>query len=626
MRFSSISQYFISKPLRMKVLFLFLFILYGAFISLISYYILESNHFEDTKKELINIQKQDFKIKSSMLKMKLEVFENEIVTLKNNWIFKNFLKDFKKDEIIINVFSMAILRNKEISQLRFIDFKGNEKIRIERKEISSRPIIMEDKKLQNKVSRYYFKDIKNTKKDTIWYSKLDLNMEHGKIEKPIVPTLRLGTPIYENGKFKGIIIMNIFFKKIIEDFVNTPFSYLSIYDKNGEFIYNYIDENGLKIDNSWSKYLKKDYNLKKYKSYLKNILDDEDLKGYILKKDISNIIPNSDKLSIFYEPKLEKVKKIEENSRAYVYALILSILILSIPLAFIISIIPNILNNELYKTKRKLEDEIQVVNEYVSLFIADVNGYIRDVSSAFEKLTGYSKQELIGRKSNILKQIDLKNSKKLLNIELDRVRKDGTTFNARVFIKETKKKLYTVYIEDITYEKKIEKLSVTDELTKLYNRREFNKVFKRSIAYSKRYSFPFSMMMVDIDYFKEYNDTYGHQKGDDILQIVANEILNIAFRLTDVAFRLGGEEFALIFSSHNLENVKLYTEKLRHNIENLKIEHSNSKVSKYLTVSIGLFYVDKILDLDEEVIYKYCDDALYEAKKKGRNQVSLISK
>lgn len=626
MRFSSISQYFISKPLRMKVLFLFLFILYGAFISLISYYILESNHFEDTKKELINIQKQDFKIKSSMLKMKLEVFENEIVTLKNNWIFKNFLKDFKKDEIIINVFSMAILRNKEISQLRFIDFKGNEKIRIERKEISSRPIIMEDKKLQNKVSRYYFKDIKNTKKDTIWYSKLDLNMEHGKIEKPIVPTLRLGTPIYENGKFKGIIIMNIFFKKIIEDFVNTPFSYLSIYDKNGEFIYNYIDENGLKIDNSWSKYLKKDYNLKKYKSYLKNILDDEDLKGYILKKDISNIIPNSDKLSIFYEPKLEKVKKIEENSRAYVYALILSILILSIPLAFIISIIPNILNNELYKTKRKLEDEIQVVNEYVSLFIADVNGYIRDVSSAFEKLTGYSKQELIGRKSNILKQIDLKNSKKLLNIELDRVRKDGTTFNARVFIKETKKKLYTVYIEDITYEKKIEKLSVTDELTKLYNRREFNKVFKRSIAYSKRYSFPFSMMMVDIDYFKEYNDTYGHQKGDDILQIVANEILNIAFRLTDVAFRLGGEEFALIFSSHNLENVKLYTEKLRHNIENLKIEHSNSKVSKYLTVSIGLFYADKILDLNEEVIYKYCDDALYEAKKKGRNQVSLISK
>lgn len=639
MKNSSILKYFINRPLHMKLLFIVMFILYGAIISVLSYNI--SNYYQNkiTQKKLIKIQKQSFKMKSAVLISKMDRFAYEIKALRKNRLLQDYINDEKKDSIK-DLFSLVMNANNEISQLRYIDANGNEKIRFDRNDIGSKALEINSQKLQNKATRYYFKDIKKLKEKQIWYSKLDLNVEHGIIQKPIVPTLRIGTPIYHKGEFQGIIIMNTFFKDIINKFVYSPYFYITIYDKDGAFIHHkHPDDSGKVVDYSWSKYLEKKFNFEMHEKRVKSILENKKIDSYIYKQSISHIIPNKDKLSVYYEAKLLKVKELLQSDKNYIVTVTLIVLLISIPLAFLISLIPSALNDEIYETKKVLEEQLNVVDEYVFLSVTDMNGILLDVSSAYLDLTGYTKEELLGKRHNILRHPNTSSSlyenlwktilsKKVWSGELTNIRKDGTFFDAKILIKpnlnkKNEIKSFSAYVQDITYQKKIEKMSVTDELTSLYNRREFNKVFKRYISHSQRCEHGFSMIILDIDFFKQYNDTYGHQEGDLALKKVSAKILELTKRESDLGFRLGGEEFGILFTSASEQKAFEFASSLVLSIKNLKIEHKASKIDKYLTVSAGLFHCDRIGNFEENSIYKACDEALYEAKTKGRNQVIL---
>lgn len=132
-------------------------------------------------------------------------------------------------------------------------------------------------------------------------------------------------------------------------------------------------------------------------------------------------------------------------------------------------------------------------------------------------------------------------------------------------------------------------------------------------------------MMIDIDYFKQYNDTYGHHQGDTALISVANSLKKSLKRPEDYVFRLGGEEFCVITSEINKEGTLELEKRIKSNIESLLIEHIGSKCSSYLTASIGIKIVSDDLYLDYDDIYKLADDALYEAKDEGRNKI-IVSK
>ena len=166
----------------------------------------------------------------------------------------------------------------------------------------------------------------------------------------------------------------------------------------------------------------------------------------------------------------------------------------------------------------------------------------------------------------------------------------------------------------------LEELSMCDSLTHVPNRRNFDESFKTKYRESLRDKVSLAVMMIDIDYFKPYNDNYGHGMGDETLIKVALALKNILKRPSDMVARYGGEEFVVILKDINTDGVKKVASSLIKVVENLKIPHNYSQVSKYLTVSIGASLKEVESDKSKETLLKEADEALYIAKKAGRNQ------
>lgn len=177
---------------------------------------------------------------------------------------------------------------------------------------------------------------------------------------------------------------------------------------------------------------------------------------------------------------------------------------------------------------------------------------------------------------------------------------------------------------DISQKKIYEKLSITDALTQLYNRRHFNYILTQEISRSTRNKSILCFIILDVDYFKKYNDSYGHKAGDEALVAVSKTLEKSLHRGSDFAFRLGGEEFGAIFSSKDESTAFTFTNQIRADIEALNIQHSNSDVSDHVTVSIGLLVVDfASTGIDEDAFFTIADNALYIAKDNGRNRVVI---
>ncbi len=161
--------------------------------------------------------------------------------------------------------------------------------------------------------------------------------------------------------------------------------------------------------------------------------------------------------------------------------------------------------------------------------------------------------------------------------------------------------------------------SITDQLTGLYNRRYYDDMILKLSSLAQRQKLSITFFILDIDYFKSYNDFYGHIKGDEALIKVAKALENHIQRGDDFVFRLGGEEFAGIILSKEKEKTHQWISELTKIIEDLKIEHKASKISEFLTVSIGIATISP-QEENIDLLYKYADKALYSAKFSGRNQ------
>ena len=288
------------------------------------------------------------------------------------------------------------------------------------------------------------------------------------------------------------------------------------------------------------------------------------------------------------------------------------------------------IDNETNKKYFKLIDKNVIISS------TNTEGTITFVSEAFCNATLYDKKELLGNNHRLLKHPSVKdeifrglwNTIKTGNMwkkELPNLKKDGTTYWAKTSISPELDFYgniigYNAIREDITDKKYIEQISIEDSLTGLYNRRYFDKTIKKQINLVKRFQKTLMFGILDIDHFKQYNDTYGHQEGDNALQKVATCLTQNLKRENDFIFRLGGEEFGILYFVENSNEGISIANKLRENIEQLKINHIKNSVSDYLTISCGIFTY-KGEDISIESIYKSTDDLLYKAKKSGRNQV-----
>ncbi|MEG4858106.1 PleD family two-component system response regulator [Microcoleus sp. K1-B6] len=166
----------------------------------------------------------------------------------------------------------------------------------------------------------------------------------------------------------------------------------------------------------------------------------------------------------------------------------------------------------------------------------------------------------------------------------------------------------------------LQRLASLDSLTGVANRRQFNEDLNKEWQRMAREQLPLSLILSDIDYFKKYNDTYGHLAGDFCLQQVAQAISRAIKRPADILARYGGEEFAVILPNTKAEGALKVAEAMRHEVLNLKIAHAQSAVNKYVTLSLGVFSVVPQDISDPSILIAAADKVLYEAKKQGRNR------
>lgn len=169
----------------------------------------------------------------------------------------------------------------------------------------------------------------------------------------------------------------------------------------------------------------------------------------------------------------------------------------------------------------------------------------------------------------------------------------------------------------------LSELSIRDGLTGLYNRRRFDQVFQMEWRRSLRSLRPLALLMIDVDCFKDLNDTYGHQRGDDCLREIARVLEEQPRRGHDMVARFGGEEFAVLLPGADVAGAMRIAENIRRAVEGQRIEHKRSAVGPYVTVSVGVSSrIPQLNETTETMLYD-ADMALYAAKQLGRNRVEI---
>lgn len=169
--------------------------------------------------------------------------------------------------------------------------------------------------------------------------------------------------------------------------------------------------------------------------------------------------------------------------------------------------------------------------------------------------------------------------------------------------------------------KLLEELSKTDSLTNLRNRRSFDEIFEQELIRAKRQNYELSFILIDVDYFKQYNDFYGHDMGDRVLKSLGEVLNRFSRRANDFSFRYGGEEFAYIGTFQDMEKTLKLANNIKDAIEKEAIAHKKSNY-EHITVSIGAV-VSKKSDVNTDKVFKLADENLYKSKNKGRNEVTI---
>ncbi|MGB3510205.1 MAG: diguanylate cyclase [Microcoleaceae cyanobacterium] len=270
-------------------------------------------------------------------------------------------------------------------------------------------------------------------------------------------------------------------------------------------------------------------------------------------------------------------------------------------------------------------------------------GNLIDVNNSFCTLSGYTKEEAINQTTIDLRiwanlQDHYQITKMLTVI--------GRVSNQEINFRSKSGKIITILLsaeiihianeacvlvvgKDIRYRKRIEaemaianqeleRLASIDCLTQIANRRKFERYLYQEWQRLKRERLPLAMIMCDVDYFKRYNDTYGHQAGDHCLKKVAQAISRATKRPADLVARYGGEEFAVILPNTKIEGAIHVAQLIQEEIERLEIIHLSSDVSKYITLSMGVASIVPTEKLSREILVAAADKGLYEAKKEGR--------
>lgn len=218
----------------------------------------------------------------------------------------------------------------------------------------------------------------------------------------------------------------------------------------------------------------------------------------------------------------------------------------------------------------------------------------------------------------------VKTKRQWSKIDLIRIKLVGEIINNALKNINYKTKLQLTQQQLINANMKLNKLANTDALTDIANRRFFDSTLKSEIKRCARQRQPISLIMCDIDFFKRYNDNYGHQKGDEALKQVASALKELCKREGDTAARFGGEEFTIILPLTNKSQCHEFASLIQQKIKDLNISHEFSPVAPHITLSYGCYSCYPNSSTQIETVIKHADKALYKGKNAGRNKICSV--
>jgi diguanylate cyclase (GGDEF)-like protein/PAS domain S-box-containing protein len=285
----------------------------------------------------------------------------------------------------------------------------------------------------------------------------------------------------------------------------------------------------------------------------------------------------------------------------------------------------------------------------IGLALCRMNGDLVYVNDAFSKLIGRSTEEVLQltywqltpEKYEIQEKAQLKSleqNKRYGPYEKEYIHADGRLIPVRLsgqIVEIDGVDYIWSSVEDITDRKQIEAelahlyqetkaLSLRDGLTGVANRRMFDEVLKKEWKRAQRSGLPLSLVIFDIDYFKQYNDHYGHLKGDDCLKQISAILARKSKRSSDLLARYGGEEFVLLLAETTETQAYEIAVQCIKAVQNKKMEHKHSLIADILTISAGVSSIIPFKESKSSALINTADELLYQAKRKGRNRVEYL--
>ncbi|TCV13873.1 PAS domain S-box-containing protein/diguanylate cyclase (GGDEF)-like protein [Vibrio crassostreae] len=536
-------------------------------------------------------------------------------------------------ETLQDLWVMLARGQKYYSQLRYLDLAGNEVFRVNYKD--GQAIVVPDNELQNKSSRDYYEELQRLKIGEVSSRGIDLEVENGEIVRPLIPALRIITPVAENNRIIGYFIANLNMLEIYKRLhyqIGASSAVPIILNKTGHIImgpdpkesFGHVIES--RSERTYAKLYPELWTAiqdKKSSSYF-------DGKNWYFHSDIS---PNIKQ----FEGPIYMVLHIENQQFSSQYrqekqAIVVQIITLS----FLISMISAgfVLWNSNHK-KNSIESQLAkaAMNGMSALVITDRNNRIIKVNQEFTRVSGYELEDVKGRQPSMfasgrynqefyIKMWSIIKEKGMWEGEVVNRRKDGSLITEILRIQTIKDskdviQFYVASFVDISKHKELENklrnLSEKDALAGCWNRRKFDLELRDECSRVNRYPTreQSCLAILDIDHFKRINDRFGHDYGDRVIQTVA-QVLQRECRETDFVARIGGEEFGVILPHTTTEEAEYVLNRLRIAVS---IELDN-----VVTVSGGITNVTN----DPALNYKCADLALYEAKAAGRNNVCLF--
>ncbi|TCT41423.1 PAS domain S-box-containing protein/diguanylate cyclase (GGDEF)-like protein [Vibrio crassostreae] len=536
-------------------------------------------------------------------------------------------------ETLQDLWVMLARGQKYYSQLRYLDLAGNEVFRVNYKD--GQAIVVPDNELQNKSSRDYYEELQRLKIGEVSSRGIDLEVENGEIVRPLIPALRIMTPVAENNRIIGYFIANLNMLEIYKRLhyqIGASSAVPIILNKTGHIImgpdpkesFGHVIES--RSERTYAKLYPELWTAiqdKKSSSYF-------DGKNWYFHSDIS---PNIKQ----FEGPIYMVLHIENQQFSSQYrqekqAIVVQIITLS----FLISMISAgfVLWNSNHK-KNSIESQLAkaAMNGMSALVITDRNNRIIKVNQEFTRVSGYDLEDVKGRQPSMfasgryneefyIKMWSIIKEKGMWEGEVVNRRKDGSLITEILRIQTIKDskdviQFYVASFVDISKHKELENklrnLSEKDALAGCWNRRKFDLELRDECSRVNRYPTreQSCLAILDIDHFKRINDRFGHDYGDRVIQTVA-QVLQRECRETDFVARIGGEEFGVILPHTTTEEAEYVLNRLRIAVS---IELDN-----VVTASGGITNVTN----DPALNYKCADLALYEAKAAGRNNVCLF--